>query len=281
MIAIYVILTVSTNLLVGMANLLSLGQAAFYGIGAYVAVFVITILKMPLIPTIISVMIITAIFSLLIALPSLRLKNDYFVLATLGFQMVVFTVLYNWSDVTGGPSGIPNINAPKMLGVIAINGRIHFLAVSLAMMGLTIYVFNKLIDSPFGRVLRGLRDDELAVVSLGKDIASFRLWTFVISSGFIGMAGMLYATYITYIDPTSFNLDEAIFILAAVLIGGTGKGAGPIYGAIFVVILPEILRFVGLPDIVAANMRQIIYGLVLIYLMLWRQQGIAGEYQVE
>jgi branched-chain amino acid transport system permease protein len=278
---IYVILTVSTNLLVGMTNLLSLGQAAFYGIGAYLAVFALMVLKLPLIPVIILVMIGTALFSLIIAYPSLRLKGDYFVLATLGFQLIVFTILYNWVSVTRGPYGIPGIPAPKLFGFLQISGIIPFLILSSIFALIVIFIFYKLMHSPFGRVLKGLRDDEIAISSLGRNVNVFKIWAFVISSAFIGIAGFIYATYVSYIDPTSFNLDEAIFILVAVLIGGTGNIKGPVVGAIFVVVLPELLRFVGFPDSVAANLRQIVYGMSLIVLMLYRPQGIAGEYKLQ
>jgi branched-chain amino acid transport system permease protein len=278
---IYIILTVSTNLLVGMTNLLSLGQAAFYGIGAYLTVFALQTLHLPLIPALIFVMVVTAAISLIIAYPSLRLKGDYFVLATLGFQLIVFTILYNWTSVTRGPYGISGIPAPKVFGLLPVSGMIPFLIFSSIISGLVIFIFYKLVKSPFGRVLKGLRDDDLAVTSLGRNVTAQRVFVFVISSGFIAAAGMIYATYVTYIDPTSFNLDEAIFILCAVLIGGTGNIKGPVVGAIFVVVLPELLRFVGMPDAIAANMRQIIYGLSLIVLMRYRPQGIAGNYLVK
>jgi branched-chain amino acid transport system permease protein len=281
MINIYIILAVSTNLLVGMTNLLSLGQAAFYGIGAYLTVLCLMVLNLPLIPTLIIVIFGTALFSLLIALPSLRLRGDYFVLATLGFQLIVFTILYNWVSLTRGPYGIPGIPAPKLFAVIKISGIYPFFVLSLVMALIIIFIFYKLVHSPFGRVLKGIRDDEIAISSLGRNVTKFKIWAFVISSGFIGIAGLIYASYVTYIDPTSFNLDEAIFILAAVLIGGTGNIRGPIAGAIFVVVLPELLRFVGMPDSIAANMRQIIYGLTLIILMRYRPQGLLGEYKIQ
>ena len=277
---IYIILTVSTNLLIGMTNLLSLGQAAFYGLGAYLAVFALQTLHLPLIPAVIFVMVMTAVISLVIAYPSLRLKGDYFVLATLGFQLIVFTILYNWTSVTRGSYGISGIPAPKFIGLLPVSGIIPFLVFSSIMSGLVIFIFYRLVNSPFGRVLKGLRDDDLAVMSLGRNVTAYRISVFVISSGFIAIAGMIYATYVTYIDPTSFNLDESIFILCAGLIGGTGNIRGPVVGAIFVVVLPELLRFLGLPDTIAANLRQIIYGLTLIVLMRYRPQGIAGEYWI-
>ena len=135
-----------------------------------------------------------------------------------------------------------------------------------------------LIYSPFGRVLKAVRDDELSTQAIGRNVTAIKIWSFVVSSGMIGISGLLYASYVSYIDPTSFNLDEAIFILSAVIIGGTGNIKGPVIGAVFVVVLPELLRFVGLPDSVAANLRQIIYGLMIIVLMRIRPQGLAGEY---
>ena len=124
------ILTTSTNLLVGMTNLVSLGQAAFYGLGAYFSVLALMIFHFPLIPSLIIAMIFTAIVSLFIAYPSLRLKDDYFILATLGFQLITYTILYNWISLTRGPYGIPGIPAPKLLGIIPINGILPFFILS-------------------------------------------------------------------------------------------------------------------------------------------------------
>ncbi len=278
---IYVILTISANLVIGMVRMLSLGQAALYGIGAYLSVFALMTLKLPLEAVAIFVMLGTSIASLLVAYPSLRLRGDYFVLATLGFQSIVFAILYNWIPVTKGPYGISGIPAPKLFGILQISGNVSFLLFSSVAAIVTIGFFYHLIHSPFGRVLKGIRDDELAVMSLGRNVTAFKIWAFILSSAFTGLAGMIFATYISYIDPTSFGLDESIFILAAVLIGGVGNLRGPAIGAVFVVLLPETLRFVGLPDYAAANLRQIIYGLALILLMRYRPQGLAGDYQIQ
>ena len=281
LINIYIILTTSTNLLVGVTNLLSLGQAALYGIGAYLSVLALMVFHWPLIPTLLFSMIITGLLSLLLAWPSLRLKGDYFVLATLGFQLIVFNILYNWVSVTRGPYGIPGIQNPKLFGDVEISGLWAFLALSLVLAVIVIFLFHNLIHSPFGRALRGVRDDELSMQALGKNVTAFKIQAFVISSAFIAISGFLYATYVSYIDPTSFNLDESIFILSALIVGGLGNIRGPIIGALVVILLPEALRFIGLPDSVAANIRQIIYGLALIVLMRFRPQGIAGNYAIK
>ena len=134
-----------------------------------------------------------------------------------------------------------------------------------------------LMRSPFGRTLNAIRADEQAVQSLGRNTAAFKSWAFFISAAVAGLAGVIYAAYVSYIDPTSFTLDESIFIISALFIGGIGNIKGPILGALFVVLLPELLRFVGLPDSVAAPLRQVIYGLALILVMYFRPQGLWGK----
>lgn len=273
---IYIILTLSSNLLVGLVNLLSLGQAAFYGIGAYITVLALMKLDLSLIPALLLAVVITGLIAWLLGKISIRFEGDFFVLVTLGFQIIIYSILYNWISVTRGPYGIPGIPSPKLFSIFKVENIYNYLILSTVLSIITILFFYKMIHSPFGRALRAMKDDKLALVSLGRDVNRLKTKTFVLAATFAAISGFVYATYISYIDPTSFNLDESIFIISAVLIGGTGNIKGPVLGAVFVVILPEILRFVGLPDNMAANMRMIIYGLSLILLMLYRPQGIAG-----
>ncbi len=280
MINIYIILVLSANLLIGLSNLLTLCQAAFYGIGAYLTALALMTLGLTLLPALLFAVLITAILGFLLGYVSIRFKGDYFVLATLGFQIIIYSILYNWISVTRGPYGIPGIPSPVFLGIFKVSSIYQFFILSGVLSLLTIGIFYKFIHSPFGRALRAMKDDKPALVSLGRNVRKLKIQTFVIASLFAAVSGFLYATYITYIDPTSFSLDESIFIVTAVLIGGTGNVKGPVLGAIFVVILPEILRFVGMPDNVAANMRMIIYGLTLILLMMFRPQGIAGKNRI-
>jgi branched-chain amino acid transport system permease protein len=263
----------------GLSNLLSLGQAAFYGIGAYITALALKTLGLPLVPSILLSVITTIFFAYIIGKITLKLKGDYFILATLGFQIIVYTTLYNWITLTKGPYGISGIPSPKFLGFMNIEGSVAYCVLSSILAGITIFVFYRLTHSSFARALRALRSDRVSMLALGKNIASLRLKSFIVSSSFTAISGFLYASYISYIDPTSFNIDESIFIISAVLIGGTGRIRGPVAGTIFVVILPELLRFVGLPDSVAANLRMIIYGLIMIILMRYRSQGIAGSFK--
>lgn len=280
MLNIYIMLVLSANLPIGMARLLTMCQAAFYGIGAYISAFFLMQFNLPFVVIAIAVMILTGAFSWLVSFASVKLKNDYFILATLGFQMIVYTVLYNWTDVTRGPYGIPGIPGIKILGIWELSGVWSYDVMTLITMLIVVWVFRLIKNSPYGRLLKAMRSDEQSVQALGRNTVAARSWAFFLSAAISGLAGLFYASYVSYIDPTSFTLDESIFIISALFIGGTGNIKGPVVGALFVVLLPELLRFVGMPDAIAANMRQIIYGLSLILVMYFRPQGLVGEKSV-
>ena len=277
MLNIYIMLTLSANLTIGMANLLTMCQAAFYGIGAYIGTYFLMQFNLPFFVIAALVLLLTGVFSFLVSFASVRLKGDYFVIATMGFQLIVYTILYNWTDVTRGPYGIPGIPGIKILGIFELSGVYAYLILSLVLTAMVVYLFHHLVKSPFGRALNAIRADETMVKSMGRNTVMLKSWAFFLSAAVAGLAGVIYASYVSYIDPTSFTLDESIFIISALFIGGIGNTKGPVLGALFVVLLPELLRFVGLPDSVAANLRQIIYGLALILVMYYRPQGLWGK----
>lgn len=278
MLCIYIILVLSTNLTVGMANLLTMCQAAFYGVGAYIGTYFLMQFNLPFVLIALIVMLATGLTSLIISYASVKLKGDYFILGTLGFQMIVYTILYNWVNVTRGPYGIPGIPSIKLFGVWSLTGIYAYFFLALILAVAVALIFNQLQRSPYGRMLKAIRTDELSAQALGRNTVQLKAWAFFISAAFAGVAGLVYASYVSYIDPTSFTLDESIFIITALFIGGIGsRVGGPIAGAAVVVILPELLRFVGLPDAVAANLRQVIYGLALVVLMFVRPQGLLGD----
>lgn len=277
MLNIYIMLVLSANLTIGMANLLTMCQAAFYGIGAYIGTYFLMQFNLPFLVIAGLVILFTGLFSFLVSYASVRLKGDYFVIATMGFQLIVYTILYNWTDVTRGPYGIPGIPGIKLFGCIELSGVYAYLILSLILMGIIVFLFHHLVESPFGRVLNAIRADEITVKAMGRNTILFKSLAFFLSAVVAGLAGVIYASYVSYIDPTSFTLDESIFIISALFIGGIGNTKGPILGALFVVLLPELLSFIGLPDTIAANLRQIIYGLALILVMYYRPQGLWGK----
>lgn len=279
MIGIYLIQVQGFNLLFGFGGLLSLCQAVFYGIGAYATSLAIIHFHLSFFPALACSVLLTGGIAATIGLVALRFRGESFVIVSLGLQMIVYSIIYNWVSVTRGPYGIPGIPRPEIFSWQA-NSLSGYLALTAVILGLVLVVIRVLHHSPFGLALKALRDNELAAEGLGKAPVRLLLWAFVVAAICGAISGGLYATYVTYIDPTSFTLDESIFLVSILLVGGAGNIKGPILGTMFMLLLPEGLRYIGLPDAIAPNVRQMIYGCLLIGLMFFRPQGIAGEYRV-
>jgi branched-chain amino acid transport system permease protein len=276
-VGIYTILSVSLNLIAGYTGLISIAHAAFYGVGAYVAALMVLKLQTPFSANIVCAVILSGLLGALVGIPSLRIRDDYFVIATFAFQVITFSVLNNWISFTGGPMGLPGIPQPAIFGV-QVTSHVGFLLLVGVLCALTLWVTRRIVRSPFGRVLKAIREDEVFAQAAGKNVAAYKVLVFVIGAGMAAVAGVMYAHYVSFIDPTSFTVMESIFIISIVIIGGAGSLWGPVVGAVVLVVLPELLRFVGLPISVAANLRQIIYGGLLVVFMMWRPRGFLGEY---
>src|SRR3990167_3971378 len=270
---IYIILTLSLNLILGYTGLPAFGHAAFSCVGAYTSSLLA--LQYGISPWIGLTLgaCVAAVLGLLIGLPSIRLKGDYLALATFGFGVIVYSVAKNWVSLTRGPLGLPGIPGFIFFGM-PLNSIISYLILVASFVLLTYVVIRRIVHSPFGRILRGIREDEIATLAMGKDVNRHKLQVFIIGAFFAGIAGSLYAHYITFIDPSSFTVMESIVILLMVVFGGMGSLAGSFLGAAVLVILPELLRFLGLPSAIAAPLRQMIYGLLLVILMVKRPQGL-------
>lgn len=275
---VYIILTQSLNLIVGYTGLAALGHAAFYCVGAYVSALLALNFGVSPWLGIFAAATGATIVGIAIAVPALRLRGDYLALATLGFGVIVYSVAKNWVDVTRGPLGLPGIPSFSLLGY-SITGGWSFLFIVIAVIVLTTIVISRIVNSPLGLILRGIREEEVATATMGKNIERFKIIVFGVGAFFAGMAGSLYAHYISFIDPSSFTIMESITIMLMVVFGGMGTIRGSFVGAIILVVLPELLRFVGMPSSVAAPLRQMIYGLLLVVLMLKRPQGILGRYR--
>lgn len=275
--AIFTTLAVSLDLLIGHTGLLSIAQAGFYGVGAYTAALIAVNFNASFVTGIVASIVIAAVLSLIVSLPSVRLHDDYFVIATFGFQVIIFNILNNWMGLTHGPLGITGIPRPTILRWTIVSNA-GFLLLAVALTALAYAVVILLTSSPFGRVLRAIREDEVFASALGKNTLKYKVIAFAVSAALAASAGSLYAHYITYIDPTNFTVMESIFVISIVIIGGAGSRCGPLIGAVVLVSLPEVLRFIGLPNSVAANLRQIIYGALLILMMRFRPRGLVGKY---
>lgn len=277
LVGIYVVLAISLDLLAGHTGLLSIAHAAFYGLGAYTSALLAVYLGASFLMGVLTGMVIGAMVSLVVSLPSLRLHDDYFVIATFGFQMILFSILNNWMALTHGPLGIPGIPQPSIFGW-TIRSQIGFVVLVGIFAAFAYVVVGRIITSPFGRVLRAIREDEVFARALGKNTVRFKVTTFAVSAALAASAGSLYAHYITYIDPTSFTVTESILVISMVIVGGAASPWGPLIGAVVLIALPEGLRFIGFPSSVAANLRQIFYGFLLVVMMMVRPRGLAGRY---
>lgn len=277
---IYAIVALSLNLLIGYGGLLQVAHAAYYGIGAYTAALLWTKLGLGFFPGLFAGAVMAGVLSLLVSLPAWRFKGDYFVMISIAVQTLIYALLYNWTDLTNGPFGISAIPRPVILDYGFVTTDSIALLYGLLAFGLgTIVAMLKW--SPFGRALQAMRDDELAARSIGIPVDWLKLQAFALASALVGVAGGLYAAYVSYIDPTSFSLNESILMLSMVIVGGTGNVRGPLAGAAVLILLPEALRFLNLPDAIAANVRLLAYGLLLVIMMHLRPQGLAGTYRYQ
>jgi branched-chain amino acid transport system permease protein len=279
LIGIYSTLAVSLNLVVGYTGLLSVTHAAFFGLGAYATGIIMTTTGFGFFISVAVGIIVGLIISLLIGLVLSKFNDDYYALASLGFGVIAFSVYLNWQSLTRGPLGIPGIGRPEIFG-FKLSENLHFLILVLIAFALIYWFSRFIINSSFGRVLKAIREDEEAIKIFGYNTPHYKLLIFMISAGMAAVAGSLFASYITFIDPSTFTLLESIFIISIIILGGLANLKGSVLGAIFLILLPELLRFVGFPSEIAGQMRQVVYGLLLVLLMLYRPQGLLGEYKL-
>lgn len=259
-------LSQSLSLTAGYSGLISLAHAGFYGIGAYTSAILTVKYGLPFLSSLPLAMIVSGLLAMVISLIALRTVDDYFIIITLGIQVAVFSIMNNWMNLTNGPLGITGIPSITFFG-LEFDSKISFVILSLSLCSTVFYIIRNITKSPFGQILIALSEDEIFTKSLGKKVYKSKIVSFVLGAMFAAIPGVLYAHYISFIDPSSFTVDESIFILSIVIIGGMRNLWGSAIAAAVLIILPEALRFIGLPDSIAANLRQIIYGLILILIM--------------
>lgn len=279
LISIWSILGISLNLIVGYSGLMSVTHAAFFGVGAYSTAILMTVHNWNFFLAALAGVLITMLLAYVFGAILGRFRGDYYALASFGFNIIVFSVLLNWQELTRGPLGIPGIDRPEIFGYI-FTSNFSFLILSVIFASIIYFLSEYIVNSSFGRVLKAVREDEQAISVFGFNVKTYKIIIFVFSAGMAALAGSLFASYITFIDPSTFSLNESMFILAIVILGGLANNKGVFWGAVFLILLPEVLRFVGFPTDIAAQMRQVVYGLLLVGLMMYRPEGLMGEYKL-
>ena len=265
---IYIILTVSLNLIIGYAGQVSLGHAAFYGIGAYASALSALNLHFPFPAAAVSGMLVAGGCGLALGLPTLRLKEDYLAVVTLGFGVILGLVFLNL-EITGGPDGLAGIPSPNFFGLSFRPASRYLIIVAVAVAFVLLLTY-RLVDSYHGRALKAIRDHEITAQVMGINTPGYKILIFTLAAALAGLAGSLYAHYITFINPETFGLHTSILILAMVVLGGMGSLAGSVAGAVILTALPELLRQ-------AHGYQDLVYGALLVGLLIWRPQGLLGR----
>jgi branched-chain amino acid transport system permease protein len=260
------IIVVGLNLLIGYAGQISLGHAAFYGLGAYFSgVLTVTYNVSPWLAMIIA-LVVTGLLALLIGIPTLKLQGHYLVMATLGFNLIVNIIIIQWDRVTGGPSGFPGIPNLSIAGwPLDTDRRMYYLIWAFALASI-IFSLN-LVRSRVGRGFRAVHGSEIAASSLGVRTDRYKVKVFVLSALYASLAGSLYAHYLTFISPKTFDIFFSVELVTMVIVGGMGNVWGALFGAIFLTSLPNVLHFFD-------EYKDIFYGLILVIILIFLPEGV-------
>lgn len=265
-IGIYVILAISLNIITGCAGQISLGHAAFFGIGAYASGMLATRLGAPFFVCLPFAVVVTGVVGAILGIPCLRVKEDFLAITTMGINFVVQAV-FLYIPCFGGALGISNIPVPSIHG--AEMTKSTYLVMVVLFVFFAILVDGWLTRSWAGLALTAIREDETAAEMSGVNLTRFKVVAFVLGSAMAGLSGSLYAHFMSFISAADFGFTESITILSMVVFGGIGTLRGPIIGAIVLGIAPELFRPI-------LNYRILVYGAMLVFLMRFQPQGLLG-----
>ncbi len=269
---IYVVLGLGLNITVGLAGLLDLGYVAFFGVGAYTYALLNFYFGLGFWAILPVGGILGCLFGVVLGFPILRLRGDYLAIVTLGFGMIFKIVMENWSWLSQGPSGIANIDKPGLFGfdMNLDQSTIYIYYIMILLVLFTILITNRLKNSRIGRAWMALREDEIACVAMGIDMARTKLSAYALGAFWAGMVGVLFASKTTFINPASFTFMESAIILSIVVLGGMGSILGVILGAFILILLPEYLR-------AFSEYRMLAFGAAMVIMMIFRPQGLISN----
>lgn len=265
---IFSILALSLNLVRGYTGLFSLAHAAFFGIGSYTAALVALHFDPPFPVVVLSAGLMASLAGALIAIPTLRLRGDYFAIATVGFGQMIRLTELNWMSLTHGPMGLPGIPSFHIFGY-SFDQRAYYFFSFVCVLA-TVWFVSRVVPSRFGRAITSIREDEVAAEAMGVDTTRYKRSVLAVSMFFAGVAGSILATYLTFVSSDAFQTTDSAMILCMVVLGGVGTKAGPIIGALILIALPELLR-------VAAIYRLVMVGLVMVLAVLIKEGNLLGR----
>lgn len=276
---IYAIIAVALGLLMGFAGQISLGHAAFYGVGAYTSAVLTTTYGMNPLVSLLFSMLFPAIIAFLISFTLSRLSGYYLAMATLAFGIIVNVLLVEWKSVTGGASGLYNIPKIEIFGYKFTQGLPYFYLVWGVVFVIVILSLN-IINSRIGRALRSIHGSEIAANAMGVDVAKYKMQVFVLGAVFTGIAGWLMAHMSFSITPGSFTLDASIVFLAMVVLGGSSTIWGAVIGAVLISFISVFVKLLGEHiSFITSDFEHVLYGLILMLVIMFLPQGVLPSIQ--
>ncbi len=275
---IYALMALGQNIITGYGGMLSLTQAGFFAIGSYATAILATRFGWSFWATLPVAALLSAFFGLLIGLPTLRLKGDYLAIATLGFGEIVRNVLNNWDSLTNGPMGIQRIPMPDLFG-FTINPykKYAFLFMLVITVLIAYLLFLRHARSRMGRALTAVREDEIAAQSMGINITKYKVYAFILGASVAGIAGSFQAVFTLSVTPGTYTFMVSIMVLCMVVLGGMGNFKASILGAFIIQLISYLPQLTGLSSVIPPQFKQILFGLILVVMMIWRPQGLLGR----
>src|SRR5262249_24632015 len=276
--ALNIMLAIGLDFILGYAGQLNLGHSAFYGIGAYASTLLIMKLGVPFWIAFVSAMVLSGVAGMALSIFAVRLRGHYLAIASLAFAVIVHQVLLNWISLTQGPLGIYGIKPPPEVALPGLPlisfsdpANMFYLVAGFAL--LFYLLLDQLVRSPIGETLASVREDEVSASSFGINCAGWKVFAFGIGSALAGAAGAFYASFVGTLVPDAFIITESFTILAMVIVGGVGTLIGPLWGAILLTLLPELLREFG-------DLRLVLYGAALTLVVLFMPGGMVQAMQI-
>ena len=270
---IYAVLAMSLALIVGFSGQVSMGHAAFYGVGAYASALISLKSGLPFWVTIWCAGAVAGLLSFVIGKMVLRLRGHFLAITTAFFGVLVTLILNNWIDLTNGPMGVPGIPRPSPISLpgltLSFKTRADYYYLGLVFVGLVAFLLYRIVNSRIGNALIAIRENEELARSIGVDAMAYKVFAFTLGGALAGMAGSFYAHYILFISPVTFTIAESINLLVMIIFGGMTTLFGPVFGAVALTLLPEFLRMAG-------SLRLVIYGVALVIFIIWLPLGVWG-----
>jgi len=272
LVGIYVILASSFNLIIGFGGLISIAHPIFFALAAYCSALVNLKLGVPIPIAILLGALFSAVMSVMLSLPSLRVSGDYLLIASIGFQLGFVEVIKNieFAGAASGLTGIASLYSGEWRSEA-------FAATTALIAAVVVWLVHKLTHGEYGRAIQAMRDDEECFASLGRNAMAIKVAIFAVGSGLAGLAGALYAHYFQFLSPEQFGITQSALILTMVVVGGMGTTWGPVVGALLLTALPQAITFLNLPPSVMAPVQGMLFtGLVLVFLFV-RPAGLVGK----